>query len=330
MKESTKSERKRPNRKILFTVLTVLVLMAAVTFATCYLVIKAEAYSRYMGIKNVSAERVSKILRGAEMNATSMFEEVSQNMDNSEAVIAALRSKAALNNDVRGYFAAFEPNFFPDRGTWFEPYIYQPDYGGFEYRQVGSARHNYTKSDWYVRAKSYGLSFWSDAYYYYDDTSMSGHYTTFVKPLFDRKGELACVCGADIKFEWLAKELQWVDEINKNSKTMNKYNLIADFDFYTIILNKDGACLAHPEGKELTLTDHEVLKNLTLKKTAVTDAEVDGVDCTIYYGPVEFIDWSLAVVVPKHDIVKSMLPIGLALLLLVAVGMTIVWFVCKK
>ena len=35
---------------------------------------------------------------------------------------------------------------------------------------------------------------------------MSGHYATYFKPVFDTKGRLACVCGADITFEWLTKE----------------------------------------------------------------------------------------------------------------------------
>jgi hypothetical protein len=329
VKESTKNERKRPNRKILFTVLTVLVLMAAVTFATCYLVIKAEAYSRYMGIKNVSAERVSKIIRGAEMNATSMFEEVSQNMDNSEAVIAALRSKAALNNDVRGYFAAFEPNFFPDRGTWFEPYIYQPDYGGFEYRQVGSARHNYTKSDWYVRAKSYGLSFWSDPYYYYDGTSMSGHYTTFVKPIYDAKGRLACICGADMTFEWLGKELQRIDDTMRDDNLLNKY-VSDNADFYTVVINSDGSCIAHPTSKTLVVSEEYVKRNLKQKHSGMAEIEVDDERYIIYYAPIDHVDWSVAVVVANHGKSSWLSVVVVGFLLIAFAGFLVVWFVCKR
>lgn len=318
------------NRRVLITVLVVLMALASVSFMAVYQVMKSEAYARYMGVLNVSSERIAKIIRGAEMNANNIFEDVSNHLDNPESVIAALKGKANLNLDVRGYFAAFEPDYFPEKGTWFEPYIYQPEYGGFEYRQVGSARHNYTKSPWYIQAKAQNLSFWSDPYYYYDGTSMSGHYCTFVKPIYDSKGDLACICGADLKFGWLLKELEWINEMNKSSKVLNKYHLFQDYDYNTIILNNDGTCVENPEGKTITVTDKEVLNNLVQKKTGVANIDIDGKACTMFYGPIEFVNWTTAIVVPNRDFLKPMLPIGCILLSIVVIGMIIVWFVCKK
>ena len=95
-------------------------------------------------------------------------------------------SKTDLNPEVRGYFAAFEPDYFPQKGKWFEPYVHHVDSNAFEVRLVGNARHNYFKSPWYIRAKQSSESFWSEPYYYYDGTNISGHYTTFVKPIFDK------------------------------------------------------------------------------------------------------------------------------------------------
>ena len=44
-------------------------------------------------------------------------------------------SKTALNPEVRGYFAAFEPDYFPQKGKWFEPYVHHVDSNAFEVRQ---------------------------------------------------------------------------------------------------------------------------------------------------------------------------------------------------
>lgn len=321
---------RRPVKRVMLTTLAILIVMASVSFMAIYQVIKAEAFARYVGIMNQSSERIAKIIRGAEMNALNIFDEVAQNLDSPESVVAALRSKANLNLDVRGYFAAFEPDYFPEKGTWFEPYIYQPEYGGFEFRQVGSARHNYTKSAWYIRAKEQSLSFWSDPYYYYDGTNMSGHYCTFVKPIYDDKGDLACVCGADLKFGWLVKELAWIDEASKTNKTLNKYHLFSDFDYYTIILNNDGTCIEHPYGKTLAVTDKDVLKDLQQKKSGVADIDIEGEVCTMFYAPIEFVNWTTAIIVPKHDILKPMLPIGGILIAIIVIGMIIMWFVCRK
>ena len=330
MEENPKNTSKKTVRSILLTVLLVLTAMAAASLWTSYQVILAGAHARYMGIKNVSCEKIAKIIRGAEMNANNIFEEVNKNLDSPEDVIAALKSKATLNLDVRGYFAAFVPDYFPEKGTWFEPYIYQPEYGGFDYRQVGSARHNYTKSPWYVRAKDTRGSFWSEPYYYYDGTSMSGHYSTYVKPLYNAKGDLACVCGADMKFEWLAKELKWADESSRNNKVMNKYLVFSDLSYYTVILDSDGTCIAHPEEKEMAITDEAVLKDLRNRKSGVANLDIDGQTCRVFYGPIEFINWSVAVIVPKYDIQKPILPIVALLLSMVVIGILIVWLVCRR
>jgi len=329
--EDNKEINKRHKRSILLTVFIVLTALVFMAILIDYQLILAGARSHYIGIKNVSAEKIAKIIRGAEMNAINIFEEVGRNLNDPEDVINALKSKATLNLDVRGYFAAFVPDFFPEKGTWFEPYIWQPEYGGYDYRQVGSARHNYTKSPWYVQAKETGNSFWSEPYHYYDGTSMSGHYCTFVKPLYDAKGDLACVCGADMKFEWLAKELKWVDDSSKSNKILNRHQAFSNVNFYTIILNNNGVCLAHPDGKELTITNKEMHKDLQQGKSGVvTSLDIDGETCTVYYGPIEYIDWSIAVIVPQNDIIFPLLPISIVLFSMIIIGMLIVWFVCKR
>ena len=317
-------------RYVFMTVLAIMVVFASVSLLVSYQALQAEAYSRYMGVRNVSSEKIAKIIRGVEMNAQNIFNEVNNHHETPEDVIEALKSKADLNLDVRGYFAAFEPNYFPEKGTWFEPYIYQPDQGGFEYRQVGSARHNYMKSPWYVRAKNTGKSFWSDPYYYYDGTSMSGHYCTFIKPLYGANGQLECVCGADMKFEWLAKELEWVDNSSRSNKLLNKYHLMSNFNFYSVIIDKDGTCVAHPGEEPLTITDENMLKNLAQKKGGMAKVKVNGASCTIYYGPIEFVDWNIAVVVPQSDVVKQLLPVALLFLSLVVIGLIIIWWELRK
>lgn len=330
MEETAKQLFKRPIRRILLTFLIVKIITIASAFAMCYQAIKAEAYARYTGIKSVSSEKIAKTIRGVEMNAQNIFDDVSNHLDSPEDVIAALKQKANLNMDTRGYFAAFELNYFPEQGTWFEPYIYQPDVTGFEYKQVGSARHNYTKSPWYIQAKATGNSFWSEPYYYYDGTSMSGHYCTYIKPIYNSEGRLACVCGADLKFEWLAKELAWVDDNSKSNSLLNKYHLIKHFDYYSVIFNNDGTCIVHPEEKTLAINDKEVLKDLAQKKSGITDMNVNGVACTMYYGPIEYIDWTLAVIVPKQDLWKPLIPVVVVLFLLTVIGLLIVRTVCRR
>lgn len=329
MKQSFKVFVDKQTRNILLTVMAVMVIIAFVSFMICRHTLTAEAQIRYIGLKNLISEKIAKTIGAMEMSAENVFDEVGKHMDSPEAVVAALMSKTHLNPEVRGYFAAFEPEYFPQEGTWFEPYVHHQDSSEFEYTQVGSARHDYTKSDWYIRGKESSGSFWSDPYYYYDGTSMSGHYATFVKPIFDSTGRLACVCGADITFEWLTKELQKIDNDSRSDSLLNKGHLYDILNFYSVIIDKGGYCIIHPEGKSVSLTKEQV-RTMSQMKSGTMDLEVNGVPMTLYYSPIEHIDWTVAVVVAKQDIQRPLFLLGLGFLLVIVIGMIIVWLVCRR
>ncbi len=299
MEQESKTSSKKPTRYVTWMVLAIMVAILCASVWKCSQATDSERHVRYVGMMNLASEKIAKTIQGMEMNAMNEFDEVEKHLDTPESVIAALESKTSLNPEVRGYFAAFEPNFFPQKGQWFEPYVVHVDTSAFEVRMVGSARHNYHKSDWYIRAKKSSESFWSDPYYYYDGTDISGHYTTFVKPVYDSKGQLACVCGADMTFEWLSKELQRIDKELRDDDLLNQYKN-SDEIFYTVVINNDGSCIAHPEGKKVTLTsEEEVVSNLSQKKSGVVDMTINGVPSTVYYGPIKHVDWSVAIVVEK-------------------------------
>lgn len=329
MKQTFKVFVDKQTRNILLTVLAVIFIITFVSFMICRHTLTAEAQIRYIGLKNVISEKFSKTIGAMEMSAENVFDEVGKRMDSPEAVVTALKSKTHLNPEVRGYFAAFEPEYFPQKGTWFEPYIHHSDSSEFEYSQVGSARHDYTKSDWYVRAKQSSDSFWSDPYYYYDGTSMSGHYATFVKPIFDSTGRLACVCGADITFDWATKELQRIDNESKNDSLLNMGHLYEILDFYSVIIDKDGYCIVHPEGKSVPLTKEQA-RVLTQQRSGMMDLEISGVPSTLYYSPIEHVDWTVALVVTKQDMQKTLLMLGLVFFLIMLIGIIVVWVACSR
>ena len=329
MKNNTETGKVR--KTILLIVASVLLLMLVVSFLICHYAIMKQAHVGYMGIMNVASEKISKTVGGMEMNAMNVFDEVGKHMDSPESVIAALKSKTSLNPDVKGYFAAFVPNYFPQKGQWFEPYVHRTDSrGGFTVRDVGSASHDYTKSDWYIQALDAKDCFWSDPYFYYDGTGISGRYCTFVKPVFDASGRLACVCGADMTFEWLTNELKRMDDATRRSDMLSKFRMFAGLDFYTVLLDKDGNCIAYPLGRSAPLKDEEVLRNLAEKKSGSIDVTVNGVPSTAYYAPMEHIGWSVAVIVPDHVVWKPLLIVGAILLGVAVFGLLVVWLALRR
>ena len=325
----TKSSKKYM-RSIMLETLMVFIVASGISYWIYYQAVKSASHTRYVGIMNVAAEKIGNTVSSMEMNAMNEFDEVEKHLDTPASVIAALESKTSLNPEVRGYFAAFEPNYFPSEGQWFEPYVHHVDDNDFEVRQVGSASHNYHKSEWYIRAKDTKESFWSDPYYYFDGTSISGHYTTFVKPIYDKTGNLACVCGADMTFEWLSKEVQQIDDESRNNDLLNFFLLNDGGEFYTVVLNNDGSSIASPEGKPVKLTEDQVGQSLELRKSGMVETKINGQHSTVYYTPVERVNWSVAVVVTDQGIAKAMIKFGIILLLITILGMIVVWLACRR
>lgn len=329
MKQSTDSPPKRLMRIFMLTLLVMMIIIFSVSCWICHQALKAETHARYVGITNIAAEKIAKTIRGMEMNAMNEFDEVEKHLDSPESVISALQSKTNLNPEVRGYFAAFEPYYFEKEGQWFEPYVHHVDTNAFELRMVGSARHNYHKSEWYIRAKQSNDSFWADPYYYYDGTNISGHYTTFVKPIFDKTGRLACVCGADMTFEWLSKELQRIDKESRQNELLNRH-LFREDDYYTVIINNDGSCIAHPDDKLLTMTKEQAGDIFDQQKSGTIEMVINGETSTIYYTPIEHVKWSAAVIVPNLSVLQPMLIIALIFLLIGALSLLAVWQLCRR
>ena len=325
----TKSSKKYM-RSIMLETLAVFIVASGISYWIYYQAVKSASHTHYVGIMNVAAEKIGNTVSSMEMNAMNEFDEVEKHLDTPASVIAALESKTSLNPEVRGYFAAFEPNYFPSEGQWFEPYVHHVDDNDFEVRQVGSASHNYHKSEWYIRAKDTKESFWSDPYYYFDGTSISGHYTTFVKPIYDKTGNLACVCGADMTFEWLSKDVQQIDDESRNNDLLNFFLLNDGGEFYTVVLNNDGSSIASPEGKPVKLTEDQVGQSLELRKSGMVETKINGKHSTVYYTPIERVNWSVAVVVTDQGIAKAMIKFGIILLLITILGMIVVWLACRR
>jgi len=316
--------------KVLLTASVVILIAVGASYWAVFKALNAETNVRYSGLQSYVASELCRTIKGMELSAENVFNEVEKHLVSPDAVIAALESESNLNPDVRGYFAAFEPDFFKEKGRWFEPYVHHSDSSKFEMTQVGSARHDYTQSKWYVRAKNLKMPFWSEPYYYYDGTNISGHYCTYVKPVFDSEGKLACVCGADITFEWLSKELLNIDDRSRNAKQVNIYRLKRNFDFYSVVFDKDGTCLVHPQDKNVVITDEVILDNLNNHVGGVVEMDICGVPSVVYYGPIEGLDWTVAVIASKSDLQKPFTYMSIILALIAVIGIVAVWFICRR
>jgi fructose-specific phosphotransferase system IIC component len=74
----------------------------------------------------------------------------------------------------------------------------------------------------------------------------------------------------------------------------------------------------------------KLLAELSDGKSGVIDMDVNGMPCTVYYGPIEHVAWSVAVIVPSQDKYLPVEIVGIAMLLLALAGMIVVWLAYRR
>ena len=70
--------------------------------------------------------------------------------------------------------------------------------------------------------------------------------------------------------------------------------------------------------------------SLSEKKSGTIDIDIDGVPSTIYYCPIERVNWSVAIVVAKQSVWGVLLRMSGILLLVAVIGILLIWFAIRK
>jgi hypothetical protein len=101
-------------------------------------------------------------------------------------------------------------------------------------------------------------------------------------------------------------------------------------DFFSVVIKEDGSSIIYPENKKISVKDEQMLQDIAQKKSGTIDMTVDGEPSTLYYGPIEGIDWTLVVVAPKCEIEKPLLFVGIGLLLVALMGIIVVEMIIRR
>ena len=76
---------------------------------------------------------------------------------------------------------------------------------------------------------------------------------------------------------------------------------------------------------EAKLTKEQMNNSLMLKKSGSIDTKVNGVASTVYFAPIEHVDWMVAVVVTKQNIFKPLIVPFVVLLLTTILGIILIF-----
>ena len=329
------------NRVTYRIILVWVVLMALVSFfvfIVSQLAMLRQSRAHYEDTLELTDDRVTAMLRSVEVSAANIREGAERALLWNRDIYESLEQELRLNPDLVGCAVAFVPDYFPDRGHWFEPYVVRLPDGTFEHRQIGSASHDYFQSPWYTKAITREQGYWSEPYF--DELGAVMMLCTYSLPLHDPEGNVVGVFGADVGLGWLSDQMRDID-LNANERLVVKPE--PGDAAYSFILSREGVYVSHPDPARILARNYfddfdpvlskgdttylEIGRDMLAGEKGSALTTVDGVRSYLYYDPLEWIGWSMGIVVPRRTLIKPGVALGLVILLLMLLGMLGVFLV---
>ena len=191
--------------------------------------------------------RLNTIVEVVKTTSRNNLDAVEANLQSPEAVFQTLEKELKLNPHLVGCFAAFEPDYYPEYGRWFEAYAYFADSTHINTQQIGSQQHDYFNGVWYE--KGFNLESAEEGYLtdpYFDDTVDRRMYCSYVRPIRDAQGRKVGVYGIDLNFNWIYTSIALAERMVKDSEEIVDDQEDPDDgnEFFILILDSKGQKIA--------------------------------------------------------------------------------------
>lgn len=229
------------------------------------------------------------------------------------------------NPSMIGTGLIFTPDYYPQKGHWYEPYTRCNENGVIETANIGSDKHDYFLQAWYQEAIAREDGYWSEPYY--DEAGGKTMLCSYLAPVHDAKGRTVALLGADISLDWLSSI------INKDHLYPTSFN---------VMVSRTGQLMACPvESLVMRKNIHEATANakdttikginrqmLEGKSGQATVYDEFGEKQYVFFAPVEGeTGWSMAVVCSDKDIYKNLRQQVTYMLILMLVGVVLMSYI---
>ena len=273
----------------------------------------------YYSSQNIIKQTMDRLVQH-EMNAIYLcirnkLEEVEVTLDNMAWIVAddlaepdslmmATRQLVEHNPQILGSSIPCIPNYYSEKGHWYEPYSVRREDSTIETMQLGSAEHDYTQKEFFTFPMENGACHWCEPYL--DKDGAQSIVTTYSVPVRDGEGKIVAVIAADISLDWLTA-------IINEGKTYESTERFLVTDNYNLLVGED--CPLYRSILEPLKADDD-------KKGFVELKDEQGRKKQVYFTPVGGkTGWMLINVLDEGDVYKRLRMIRISLLLPLMIGL---------
>lgn len=260
-----------------------------------------EAFAHSHGeIKN-TGETIESALRQVECAVENAAILAQKRPQTPESHFDLLEAMVVPNPIIIGASIAFEPDYYPEHGCYYMPYVSRM--GDTIKRQfLGGDTYDYHCMDWYLIPKLLNRNYWSEPYF--DQGGGEVLMTTYTYLLTDSNGKMYGVLTADVALE----------EFTRMVESMKPYERA-----YSFMLSRNGYYLSHRKKERILnetvfsatkeMTDTTVFhigRQMLSGKSDVRLLNNDDTISYVFYAPIVDTGWSIASVIPRDEILEGL------------------------
>ena len=297
--------------------------------------------THFKDLMEITNEEMDLWLSAVEISAANIEDEISYNLSRPANVCSALADELRLNPYVNGACVGFIPDYFKEAGRWFEPYASRDSVSeSINIRQIGSVNHDYFDLEWYKNGFEHPEGYWSEPYF--DRDGARAVVCTYSLPVSDRRGNYVAVLGADLKLEWLKKQLEENDTKENARRSSRFVQGDPTYNTYSFILGNNGEFIVHPDTSRVlkkTFFDYaspdddgsyiKAGRDMMEGKTGTSKIYVNGQAVYVYYGPLKSTGWSMGIVVPVKSVALPGVLLGFLMLFFISLAVIVIMIVCR-
>ena len=177
----------------------------------------------------------------SELALQSHIQGMLRNLAYPDSMYAVARQIVSAYPSLVGCGIAFAPNYYPEKGRLFEPYVQRTD-SGIVQRQAAGEQHDYTKQDFYKTVSEARKPCWIEPYL----NELTGQKDiSYILPVYDARDSLVAMFGLDISTKYLGDTLNY------------RHVYPSSFD---LLLTEDGQLIAGPPDPELQDVTEQVVR----------------------------------------------------------------------
>ena len=196
---------------------------------------------------------VKNTLNLAENSLNGHIWDLKRNLFHPDSSYNAMELALRSHPNLTGCWVAYVPNYFPEKGRLFEPFVWW-DHGEIKHAEIAAEGRDYTQNRYYKEVFASDAPMWTDLY---KDAISGLNLVTYMIPIHDDKGDIVAMFGLDMSTDMLG------DTLNYRHVYPSSYNFL---------LTEKGQLITGPEhaNEEKKLEMESIIRQIndsTVKKS---------------------------------------------------------------